>query len=157
MSKDITQNDITILQDEIGKGLRAFKAFEKGEELLATLSGLNQYESEIKGRINELEEKQKTEQAFLDDLVTRTNDANAKAETIVSGAKLEAGRLVDEAKGDADLIVSNAHKSVEAQTAESNKLANLIVAQTAELADLDAKITDAKATLESFRAKAQAI
>jgi cell division septum initiation protein DivIVA len=153
----ITKDDIAGLQDEIGKGLRAYKAFEKGEEILSKIANLTQYEGELTERINGLEQKQATEQAFLDDLVTRTNEANSKAERIVADAKLEAGRLVDEAKGDADLIVSNAHKSVEEKIAETNKLANVIVAQQAELEDLEKKVAETKQSLEAFRAKAQAI
>ena len=157
MSKDITQNDITALQDEIGKGLRTFKVFENAEKTLATLAGLGQYESELTGRIAALEEKQATEQAFLDDLVTRTNEANAKAESIVADAKLEAGRLIDEAKGDAEGIIEAAKKAAESNTAEATRLDGVIAERKVELADLENKVAETEKSLEAFRAKAQAI
>lgn len=157
MSKDITQNDITALQDEIGKGLRTFKAFENAEKTLATLAGLGQYESELTGRIKGLEEKQATEQAFLDDLVTRTNEANAKAESIVADAKLEAGRLIDEAKGEADGIIDAANKSAQANIDEVARLDGVIGERSRELADLEKKVAETKQSLEAFREKAQSI
>lgn len=158
MSKTkLTQADITLLQDELGKGVRLFKAFEKGEEALATLAGLGQYEGELKQRIADIEEKKKSDEAYLEDVGKRAGDIEQQTQDKLHNAKLEADRLVDEAKGEAEAIIAKAGTDAQANVDEVKRLEGVIADRTNELADLDAKIADAQATIDSIRAKAQAL
>jgi cell division septum initiation protein DivIVA len=88
----MTKDDLSVLCDQLERGLRQYKAFEMGVESVKKLSNLFQVESDITKRVAEV-------QAELDALVLREQEALSKVEVARETANEILGKASDEADG----------------------------------------------------------
>lgn len=138
MAKDETP--LSVVKDEIQKGLRAFKAFEHGEKILAALEGLEQNEKELgksidakKAEIEMLDAELKQDKAAI-------TDAKAQAEKIVADAKDKATGILLKAETDGEEIVSQVN-------AEKDKISAAIKAAATQLSKTNSEIDNKQAEL----------
>ena len=151
---------LATIKDELLKGARAFKAFEKGAEVVATLENLQSVANETKARVDDLKTQ---EAAARDDLLQAEKgviDAKDRGNALVKNAKLEAEAIVAAGKKEVD-----DHKaSLEAELVELNNAISLgkdelkevteaLVAARADLEEVTKQIEQVKASVQSIGAK----
>ncbi len=107
--------DVANLKEAFAFGVRVFKGFKDGEDLLAKLESLGNYEFELQKSINDLEAKRDylafetnaAEQALeklRDDSAGAVNAASKKVGEILNAAAAEAKEIVAQAQGEAETL-----------------------------------------------------
>lgn len=148
-------SDFATIKTEIQKGVRAFKAFENGEQVLSMLEGLEQNEKQLREAISasqdtlaglnekladkdaEVSEAEAHVKKLIDDAKEKVekilNDAEVKAEMIVNDAKAVAAKYEKEAsEREQDLVVLE--KEIITKTEELSAIQNTVAKQKEALA-----------------------
>lgn len=156
------------LLEEVSKGHRALKVFEKGAQIL---QGLVVLEQNIKEKTASLEKLKATETEWLskrqkahaeaDAAVQRGNDATdaaaaeakrtteearGTAQRITTEAKIQANKVIAEAKNEAAVHLEKA----DASKAEAAKTDAALIAKKKELSEVSAKIAEHKEAMKKF-------
>ncbi len=106
--------ELNVLKDEIAKGLRAFKAFENAEAVLAKLQTMEHIKKDMETRF----EATKAETDALLDEAKKSNG-------VISAAKDEAAKLIADAKDTVgDLIMKANEKAAAIVAGAENKCAD---------------------------------
>lgn len=153
--------DISQVKDEIAKGLRSFKAFEKAHEVLTTLENI---ENQILERGKFLEELK----AACDGLQSLKDTAFNFAEQVKTGAAKEARSLLDaakdhaekglaDAKFKADNMIEAAKAALNKHAAEADLLAEantkargLLLSAKKELAEIEKYLAEHRSDMTKF-------
>lgn len=153
--------DTTELKNEISKGLRSFRAFEKAHEVLLKLEGMEQTVAETEKRVSLLKEEES-------DLVERREEAIKAAAAVKGAAAKEARELLQRTAADADSLIGNARLEIKdlkestqaeidrllAQKADLEKNSAVLSLQiedkTAEFEKVDSAIKEQKSALEKL-------
>lgn len=122
--------DIKILKDEIGKGYRLFKAFEKGQEVLTALEALEQTEKDSMKRIENLQVEERS-----------LKESAAKSKATIQKAEETSKGIIDEANSGSASIIAAARR----------KASELLSAAEAKAKE----VTDSIANLQSQKAQAE--
>jgi septal ring factor EnvC (AmiA/AmiB activator) len=95
-------SDFATIKTEIQKGVRAFKAFENGEQVLSMLEGLEQNEKQLREAISASQ-----------DTLAGLNEKLADKDAEVSEAEAHVKKLIDDAKEKVEKILNDAEVKAE--------------------------------------------
>lgn len=139
MAKDETP--IAVVKDEIAKGMRAFKAFEHGEKVLAALEGLEQNEKELTKSI----EEKKKEIADLDAVLNEHKNVlkirAIEADEILVKARNDAQQIIIDAEGEAETIRVSANKKKDEVSEALKKADDKLAEVNAEIDNKQSELT----------------
>lgn len=142
------------LLDEVSKGHRALKVYEKGVQIL---QGLVVLEQNIKEKTEQNRVLQAAQNEWNDKkkkALAESDDAYKRAAATTDGAQAEAKRIAEEARGTAQKITTEARMQAnrilnDAKAEADTHLQKSLVLQ-AENSDTQAKLTTATAQLTSI-------
>jgi len=151
---------LSTIKDELLKGARAFKAFEKGAEVVATLENLQAVASETKARVDDLKAQEGQAKQDLDAAIDKIQLAEAAASKTRKAAQAEAEGIISAGKKEVDDHKAN----LEAELVELNNAISLgkeeletvtaaLVAARADLEEVTKQIEQVKASVQSIGAK----
>ncbi len=139
----------TEIKDEIAKGTRLFKAFEKGEKVLNGLASLEQRAKELQERTDRLLAKAQELADRNGALEAGIEEMETKAKAIVYAAEREKNEILMLAKAEADGMLEAARKS-------ADLLKDQMDADLAALEDIQAKVGEERLTLQKIVEQKQA-
>jgi chromosome segregation ATPase len=137
--------DIKTLKEEIGKGLRSFKAFENAHAVLTELETLEDVKKDMEGRVNSTNSKL---QALADEAKKVEGiiaDGKEKAEALVKAAQDSVEDIILKANVKAGEIIKAAEKKASDIGAEVDVMVSKSLQLQNELSDLN----DAKAKVQA--------
>lgn len=144
--------DLSVVKQEIQKGLKLYKAFEYGEQVLAVLEGLDANSKELKAANAKLVEENAKLADQVADAESMLNEANAEAKLIKAQASESAAAIVAKAKVEAGVIVNLANDEAASIRAESYKVESSVKEATAELKELEARAKKINDVIEKQKA-----
>jgi cell division septum initiation protein DivIVA len=144
--------DLSVVKQEIQKGLKLYKAFEYGEQVLAVLEGLDANSKELKAANAKLVEENAKLANQVADAESMLNEANAEAKLIKAQASESAAAIVAKAKVEAGVIVNLANDEAASIRAESYKVESSVKEATAELKELEARAKKINDVIEKQKA-----
>lgn len=153
--------EISQVKDEIAKGLRAFKAFEKAHEVLGTLENIEneilektKLRDALKEETGDLQSMKDAAISFCDQVKqkaaqeakTLLDAAKDHAEKGLADAKFRADGLLNAAKQDADK-----HAAIsETLSAANTKADSALAASKKELSEIEASLAQHKSDMKKF-------
>lgn len=145
------------VQAELQKGLRAFKVFEKADELISFFAGLEQNVRELQAQITKLKGDLAKEQTATEAALKALAEQRAAAERDADAAKLAAERAgkkeLEAAKTKADAMVSKAADDVTHAQSVQKAAEEAAVAAEARAAAADAALADLTQKIEAAKAQ----
>jgi chromosome segregation ATPase len=161
MSKDqIPEGDVplSVIQDELRKGLRVFRAFEKAEETINALAAADHRLAHLNVSITRQQEALTAVTVQLDEATLARESAKAavkrllaetgtEREQVMAKANEQAAQIVADAKDKADALTKKAVQKAEAAEERANAAEARERAAAAELAEIESKLDAAKAQI----------
>jgi cell division septum initiation protein DivIVA len=144
--------DISVVKQEIQKGLKLYKAFESGEQVLSVLEGLDANKKELTASVAKLQAEAATLKGDVDGAHRAIAEAREEAKLLKSRAQEEAIGIVSKAKVEAAVIVNLASNEADAIRTQSYKIESEIKEATAELKEIEAKAKKANDIIEKQKA-----
>lgn len=145
------------IQAELQKGLRAFKVFEKADELVTFFVGLEQNVRELQAQIAKLKDDLAKEDVATKVALKSLADARAAAERDADAAKAAADRAgkkeVEAAKAKVDAMLAKASADVVAAQSTQKKAEEAAVAAEARVADAEKSLADLTQKIEVAKAQ----
>lgn len=145
--------DTKQLKTEVEKGLRAFKAFEHGQSLLAKLEGLEQTITETEARVQAVKAEESQLMVKRGAMIAGIDEARREADNILKAANESAAGIT--AAGIKRVDDERALLAEEKAAAEDDLKAILDKAATASknLKAVDAAAMEARAELNALKAE----
>lgn len=151
---------LATIKDELLKGARAFKAFEKGAEVVAVLENLEAVTAETQARVDDIKAKEAQAKIDLDAALDKIQQAEAAATKTRQNAHAEAEQIIAAGKKEVD----DHKEALEAELVELNNAISLgkeeletvtaaLVAARADLEEVTKQIEQVKASVQSIGAK----
>jgi len=149
------------LKNEISKGFKTFKVFEKLNQFMGDFESAEQKLAETKARVEDMVSK---EASILSRHATAAADsqnaaarAKESADAAMAKASAECANMIAKAKAEIDSLKSAANAEIAALAAKKDELmranslhSDLLSQKTGDLADLQMAIDKAKAGMQSF-------
>lgn len=144
------------LKNEIEKGYRAFKAFEKGVEVMKALEALEQNEKETERRIAELKTKESNLQKITGEATQNAQRMEKQAADNLKAAELAGKNIVEDARARAQRIVEDAKAEAKVEREGKEREVVELIAKSADLSkechDLGVKNAAARKELADIEA-----
>lgn len=145
------------IQSELKKGLRAFKVFEKADEMISFFAGLEQNVRELQAQIakvkDDLAKEQEAADAALKALAEQRAGAERDAEAAKAAADHAGKKELDAAKVKADAIIGKAAADVAYAQSVQKAAEEAAVAAEARAAAADATLADLTQRIEAAKAQ----
>lgn len=144
--------DLSVVKHEIQKGLKLYKAFEYGEQVLSVLEGLDANKKELAASVAKLQAEHAGLAKQVSDATDMLAETDAEAKLVKALAKDEAAGVVAKAKIDAAVIVGKAKDEALAYQEAAFKVEAQIKEATSELKEIEAKSKKANDIIEKQKA-----
>lgn len=144
-------------KEEIGKAFRMFKAFEKAQEVLATLEQIEQTIAEkiksLEAITSEVDALQAVKDAALKFRDETRNNAIAEAKITKTASENTAEKFLNDAKNQASSIISAAKSEAAIHLEKANSLRKEYALTESNLADKKAELAAIKQAVADHKAE----
>lgn len=152
----MSDTPLSVVQDELRKGLRVFRAFQGADQLITDLQTAEQRQAEAEATLAALQPKIASAQQHLATAEAGIEHARAEAVSVADSikqaceaevlrAKTEAATLLADAKEEANTLLATATRKAKDADARADKAEARIATTAAALAELEGKLEAAKA------------
>ena len=161
MTKEqVTEGDVplSVVQDELRKGLRIFRAFEKAEDTINALAAADARLAHLTLSIDRQQEALTAVTAKLDEVTLARGSAETavkrllsetgtEREQVIAKAHEQAATIVTDAKDKAKAVADTAAKKAEAAEARASEAEQRCADASKSLAEVEGKLEAAKAQI----------